>query len=545
MSYDNGVLRGILIGLVLAAAGFAAQSVDGHVVNSVTGIDIPGVTVNLVRAGLVAYSATTDLQGRFRIEAVQPGIYAAHYSARGFWPIPNFLVDENFESQCGPCFLTERGGRPFSVTDAGGPVRLEVKMPPLAKITGRVLDDAGHPVPNAGLQFYWGENWLCRMPSCFGISREAKTNEKGEYSVTGLDVPGAWLVSATAPASAKPTEAPGGPRLDWAQTFYPGVTDPELSARVLVRLGAEVSNLDIRLAAVPVHRIRGVVLDIGGNPQPEAAVTLRQRAGSRSLIRHTASDGTFEFEAAPEGEWRISAKVDSGGHPPWSAQWIQLKAHDLENLVLRPAAPFAIQGKIVLEVPEGTPAPQPPRITLAFNPGAAVPADKPAGAFLTANPDAKGDFRLQDVYPGLYQILPGPAPLGYYLDSIRIGGQDALGAAVEVAPGVQALTVTYKPGGGTVRGKVENCAAGTVRLLPRDKTMRREGFVWFAACDANDRYEIAAVRPGEYYVIAIAGNTPVPWYATTWDDDGLLNTARAVTVRAEENSSADLRAVQQ
>jgi hypothetical protein len=51
MSYDNCVLRVIPIALMLAAVDFAAQTVDGHVVNSVTGIDIPGVAVNLVRAG--------------------------------------------------------------------------------------------------------------------------------------------------------------------------------------------------------------------------------------------------------------------------------------------------------------------------------------------------------------------------------------------------------------------------------------------------------------------------------------------------------------
>jgi hypothetical protein len=33
-------------------------------------------------------------------------------------------------------------------------------------------------------------------------------------------------------------------------------------------------------------------------------------------------------------------------------------------------------------------------------------ADKPAGAFLTGIPDANGDFQIQNVYPGPYQILP-------------------------------------------------------------------------------------------------------------------------------------------
>jgi hypothetical protein len=543
VSYDNSVLRVILIASMLAPAALAAQTVDGHVVNSVTGIDIPGVAVNLVQAGKVAYSATTDSRGHFRIEAVETGAYTANYTARGFWPIPNFLVDEDFERECGRCFLVERGGQPFQVTAGGDPVRLEVKMPPVGKVSGRVLDYLEEPVPNASLQLRWGENWLCKMPSCIGIFRQTQTNEKGEYSVTDLDLPGTWLLSAIAPASWKPPELRGDQRLGWAQTFYPGVTDPQLAVRVMVRVGGETSNLNIKLAAVPVRRIRGVVLDVGGNPVPGAAVTLGKGIGSPALVRNTRGDGTFEFEAVAEGEWRISTNVDQGGPKLWAAQWVQLKTHDLENLKLRPAAPFAIQGKIVMEVPEGVPAPKPPKVMLAFNSGAAGLADKPAGAFLTAAPDAKGDFQIENVYPGAYLILPGLAPPQYYLDSIRIGGHDALESGVEILSGAQRLTVAYKLGGGTVRGTVEKCAGGTVRLLPRDKAMWREGFVLFAPCDSNDRYAIAAVRPGEYYALAIAGDSPAPWYATRWDDDGLVNNAGTVTVRAGENSSADLHAI--
>jgi uncharacterized GH25 family protein len=542
VSYDNCVLRVILIALMLAAVAFAAQTVDGHVVNSLTGIDIPGVAVNLIQAGDVAYSATTDSQGHFRIEAVKAGAYTASYLARGFWPIPNLFVDEDFERKCGRCFQVERGGQPFQVS-AGDPVRLEIKMAPIGKISGRVLDYLDEPVPNASLQLHWGENWFCKMPSCSGISRQTRTNEKGEYSVTDLDVPGAWMLSAIASASWKPPESRDGQRLDWAQTFYPGVTDPQLAVRVMVRAGGEISNLDIKLAAVPVHRIRGVVLDVSGNRMPKATVTLSKDVGSPALVRNTRGDGTFEFETVADGEWRISTNVDQPGHKLWAAQWVQLKAHDLENLELRPTTPFAIQGKVVMEVAEGVLAPEPPNVILAFTAGAAGLAARPAGAFLTGIPDAKGDFQIQNVYPGPYQILPGPSPPQYYLDSIRVGGHDALESGVEILPGAQPLTVTYKLGGGTVRGTVEKCAGGTVRLLPHDKAMWRQGFELFAPCDSNDRYAIAAVRPGDYYALVMAGDSAIPWYATTWDDDSLVNTASTITVRAGENSSADLRAI--
>ena len=73
--------------------------------------------------------------------------------------------------------------------------------------------------------------------------------------------------------------------------------------------------------------------------------------------------------------------------------------------------------------------------------------------------------------------------------------------------------------------------------------MWRRGFVRFAPCDSNDRYVIAAVRPGEYYALAIAGDSPTPWWAAMWGDDGPVSDVSLATVRDGENSLADLRAI--
>ena len=73
--------------LILWAAGAAAQSVEGTVVDSVTGNGIPGVKVDLVAVSAAvesddpgppgaqpaAYSTTTDEQGYFRLEGVKAG----------------------------------------------------------------------------------------------------------------------------------------------------------------------------------------------------------------------------------------------------------------------------------------------------------------------------------------------------------------------------------------------------------------------------------------------------------------------------------------
>ena len=280
------MLRVIFTAWILVGAGLAAQTVEGHVVNALTGDGIPGVTVFLIRQdGGVASTVISDSKGRFRVDGLKDGAYKAQYMdgvplPRNFWPVPN-----SWDSGAQPS--------PFQVSGATGPVHLEARMQPIGKLSGRVLDAAGKPVPNADLWLVSGGSG-CKWPSCISFPYQSKTNEKGEYSIGDLRVPGAWLVSATAPASWDPAEPRDGERLGWAQTFYPGVTSPQSAADVIVRPGGDTGNLDIKLAAVQVHRIRGIVLDIRGDPVPKTPVSLAKGFGP-IIQQETKSDGTFEF----------------------------------------------------------------------------------------------------------------------------------------------------------------------------------------------------------------------------------------------------------
>src|SRR5215831_977974 len=84
--------------LVLASACASGQRIEGMVADSVTGNGIPGMKVEIVPVNGTAaaprmvdlvertalYSATTDAQGRFRIDDVQDGFYFARYRAPGY-----------------------------------------------------------------------------------------------------------------------------------------------------------------------------------------------------------------------------------------------------------------------------------------------------------------------------------------------------------------------------------------------------------------------------------------------------------------------------
>jgi hypothetical protein len=106
-------------------------------------------------------------------------------------------------------------------------------------------------------------------------------------------------------------------------------------------------------------------------------------------------------------------------------------------------------------------------------------------------------------YPGQYGIFEdGDPPAPYYLDAIRVGEAEVTTEEVEFSSGA-VIALVYKTNGGTLRGTVEKCASGRVVLIPRDRAMQRSGFLRAALCDSTDRYTFPAVRPGEYYALAI------------------------------------------
>jgi len=386
-----------------------------------------------------------------------------------------------------------------------------------------------------------------------GMGLGFKADEKGEFSAVTRR-PGPWVLTATPPPSwpppGPPADSPGGQPLGWTETFYPGVTSVQLAAQFVVPPGGELRNMDIKLVAVPVRRIRGVVLDVSGHPVPKVSVTV---VGHTRPSHHqdTRSDGTFDFASVVDGECRLSTTADKNGIKLRAVEWVRAKG-DLQNVELRLTSPFSIQGKVVMDAPGGAPAPKPPGITVrSADMFSGFDSALPGIGFFYGNSDGEDGFTIKNLYPGPYQILPTPPPAPYYLDSIRFGARDAVGSNVEILPGDLPLTVTYKLNGGTVRGTVEGCAAGQVVLIPQDPALHRDGFIRRTSCGQNGRFEITAVRPGEYYGLAVAAGNPAGPRLNDFSagplavefDQNLINQSVRITVRSNEATLADLHLI--
>ena len=408
---------------------------------------------------------------------------------------------------------------PFRVHigSGGDLVPLSAELTQLATVSGRVLDSEGHPIPNLAVQL----STASRMSHIMLLSSR-DTDKEGRFTFAKM-WPGAYLLEALPVESSlrgviavngappkkveerKPPAPPPsvkGQRWMWVNTFYPGVVERGQAERIVVRPGWEMTGYDIRLRAVPVYRVRGVVFGEDGKRAAGVAVgiTAADRLEHDSDGVKSGEDGTFEFPSVHQGDWRLMALYQKRDQPLSREPGLRgfaeamVARHDLENLVIHLSSPFSVSGVVEREEPRDAKG---NRETTSV-----VLESATHGWGASARHQQDGTFRIDNIYPDRYRIGTYGAPPGFYVESIRLGENDVTGQGVELTPASPPLRIVYRAGAGRVRGTVENGGGATVVLLPRNEALLTNQFIRSAKCDGDGRYEIGSLKPGDYYLLA-------------------------------------------
>ena len=493
--------------ILILASAVSAQTVEGTIVNTATGRGIPEAHVALYKGGdrvsQQLYSAVADANGHFVIENVKEGVYSPRYTADRFSPADGIPV-----------------GADFNVAGATSRVQIEGRLAPNPQITGRVIDGRGAPVPKAQVDLTTGQAFW-----------SVATDSQGRFELNSVIPSFAdYRLSASPPSGWKPPDKDADfpqPRA-WARTFYPAALRYEEAPPLKMLPGLNVPDLEIRLLAVDVHAVRGVLISPGDEKASGVSVALSV-AGPNRPAAYTVvsgSDGAFEFPAVAEGAWRITS---TNGNLRME-QWLDVNHRDLDLGKLPLSPPFTLRGRILVEAPEGQPAPKLPAILL-------IPQHAAQLTFSSATrgtvPFADGRLEFANMYAGDYLFVPTDAVPPYFVDSIRMG-DTAITGEVSLSVSSPEVVIVYKKNGGTVSGKVENCGTGMVWLLATS------GLDWAlrsGRCDTEGKFEVAGVRPGEYHALA----TPVGLQLTRETAGPWLGSALRITVRAGEITQAELK----
>ena len=204
--------------------------------------------------------AKTDAQGHATLAGVHPGWIELDASAPGY----------------------AQGEGNTSIGAAGGKGKTTIALKRGVAVSGRVIDEAGHPIAKARVTA--GEAWGWRRGG-----GEQTTDERGQFAFTAL--------------------APGG----YSLAVVDGEHAPAISPPITVSASRAVTGVEVVMKAGA--SIRGTVVDADGKLVRYATVRVSGKGGEawRTTARQATTDtnGKFELRGLPRALLQARAESDA------------------------------------------------------------------------------------------------------------------------------------------------------------------------------------------------------------------------------------------
>jgi hypothetical protein len=449
------MLRSSALAALFFAAAAHAQSVEGRVVNTISGDPVGKAHVMLRGAGK-RFGAMADASGKFSVNPIAQGEYTISAELTGFVAAKAVKVEV---------------GRETVVRD------LQVKLIPQGVLTGRVTDADGNPVEHVQVEALRG----------IRVRSEHTTDANGEFRLAGLPA-GSYMVRAVIGVNYKqgPESRSDGSKEDrYTSTWYPGGAEESAAAAVEARAGQEVSGVDIRLVRDPVVRVRGVITGTPKNAR-ESLLTISDFRYGRS---ERTSGGEFTLWGLARGRYELYAFASDGmGHSVASApQQIEVAGENLENLVLDMLPEFEVAGRILWDGEQAAGATQ---VKL-------VPVHSDWEP-VTTDIEADGSFRFAAVDPNRYRVVVEGLPDNVYVKSMRLGAVDMPHAILDVRHGAgQPVAITLSAAGAQISGTVGEPDLA-VAIANEDLTFFRT-----VMSATGGSYSFPGLAPGDYLVFLV------------------------------------------
>jgi protocatechuate 3,4-dioxygenase beta subunit len=493
--------------------------VEGHVVDSQTGEPLKKAAVRLARRNArpnqmgpfggpaQGYSGTSEADGSFRFEGVEPGDYTLMGERSGF-----LRTQYGAKSAMG-------AGQIITLRPSQQLTGLSLALIKQAVISGRVVDDDGDPVGGAMLQAL-RQVWS-RGKSHYFPYRSANSDDQGQFRIFNLQPGKYYLVTSKMnfPGANDAPASPNKPDVRPVRTFYPDALTRDSAAPITVRAGQDASGMDIHLRSSQTYHVRGKV--VGNLPDSDTQrVTLQigpqdeefpMTLGMGPMMKR---DHTFDIAGVAPGSYSLTLSVFGGAFRSFARQTVEVGSSDLNGVVLTVAPSGTIRGQVRVE---GTPASGSAQANLTQVRVMLQPAAQ-GQMFAIAQAPVKSDgsFVLDNVSPGDYYPQAMNGPQGTYLKSIRFGQQEVLGKELDLTQNTAGeLQITFRYGPAEVGGTVQTAQntavppdasapapSTSVILLPDTQNADGSGME-FSNTNQNGVFSFKRVPPGHYRAVAL------------------------------------------
>lgn len=508
-----------LVPLLTSSLGVQECSVEGVVLNHVSGQSIPDVHVRLflginIQPATQAYGANTDAAGRFSIASIPPGYYTVDLERTGFLQ----GVGKNLMR-----------GSAIELRPGQHLTGWKLEMAPLVMIAGRVINQYGDPVPNVQIQ-----------PSEEALSSGSDTWYGGYYNIKHTDErggfrlftpPGKYYLVAIPfrDVSSRPEEirTDGTPVLVYDRTYYPASPDAGSATMVEAEPGKDITDVVIRMCSTS-PKIELVLSGVITGIPPGAQATIahqysispgRVLTGGRSNV---GADGKFSIDHLKAGYVRLLARCVSGD--------TVLQSDPVE---IRLEPPGATDVKLpLIHQTNGT---------IAGN--VQIVDDDPATAFtgrlviaLSASDDRwsfvdpmlgrtevgpNGAFRTVGIPPGRYRLSIFNMPDNSYVKSTLFDDLAVDESILDFSRGApdQPMRIIISRNGAQIVGEVRDTDEGPalnpnimVFLAPESNQISR----FRGAAVNGGRYLLKGIPPGRYKIYAADVTKRAAGIRATW-----------------------------
>ncbi|HEV3142011.1 MAG TPA: carboxypeptidase regulatory-like domain-containing protein, partial [Vicinamibacterales bacterium] len=201
------------------------------------------------------FGMATDLDGRYEFTDLKPGRYIVAATDSTSMTTARF-------GQRGPL---DRGAI-VTVTAGGAVEGVDVAMPRVSVIAGRVVDEYGDAIENANVRLQrieWSRGRR-RLASVRGVASR-DTDDQGRYRLFGVP-PGRYLVSA---AVGEPLRGRLGAVNDlpgYVRTYFPGTPSATEAQPLDIATSDQALNINFALSTGQTGRIAGRVFAADGHP---------------------------------------------------------------------------------------------------------------------------------------------------------------------------------------------------------------------------------------------------------------------------------------
>ena len=488
----------------------------------------------------LTYATTSAADGQFLLDNIEPGQYRLDVLRNGY--IKETAGNDWF------------GGAPLLTLAPGRQLEgVVLRLAPQAAISGRLTDEDGDALADAPVTLFREidapEGKIRRLVG----GQVRSTNDLGDFRLPGL-LPGRYFLCANwspVPPHLMGRRIRSGPQDRGSQDaypplYFPGATDPAQAAPIDIASGEELRGFDLQLKKVRGFRVRGrVELPDGADLRAlhvnlvphhlDAHGWIFSGGGGRAGAFDRTGGADFDIGGVLPGSYDLMVHCNLAHGQRSAHVRVDVVDRDVEGLIVTFPSGVTVEGTV--RAVDDSAALDPAKVHVSLRP---EQQDMQVGG---GPADPAGVFALHDVRPGRYEVSVHlwPGDGDGYVKSVRYLDREVIDEWIEIGPDgpVGKMEVLIAFDGGELSGMVEAPSGApipgaVVRLLtdpprfdqPKGTQTDQDGRFWFRQ-----------IRPGDYWVFALASVDPGVPLEQRWEQhEGF---ARKVTVSA--NSQEDLR----